>query len=64
LDIQLNKVILAIVTTDKEKVSGGSVPTFYCADEEERERISTLLSRITEGMVHDLQNGCYILVRH
>jgi hypothetical protein len=64
MELELNKFIIAIVTTKREKVSGGSAPTFYCDSEEERERVSSYLSRITNAMVHDLDNGCYILVKH
>lgn len=63
-EVTLNKCILAVVTTNPGKVSSGSIPTFYCESDEELERIASLLTRITNGMVHDLGNGVYILVRH
>jgi hypothetical protein len=64
MEVFLNKYIIAIITTRHDKVSAGSVPTFYCDDEEERERIATSLSKITSGMVHDMENGVYVIVRH
>lgn len=56
-------VIAAVVTLRKEHIGGG-VPIFPVADEEERERVAVLLSKILRGVVHDLQNGAYVIVRH
>lgn len=64
MEIALNKYILAVVTVDRDKVAGGSIPVFYCRDNEEKELIASNLTRITNGMVHDLGNGVYIIVRH
>jgi hypothetical protein len=55
--------IIAIITEDKDLASGG-VPIFYASSREEKERIALYLSRVTKGMVHDLANGVYIIVRH
>ncbi len=64
MDIGINDNILAIVTMDRDAVSSGTVPAFYAKDEDEREKISLLLSKVMMGMVHDLENGCYVIVRH
>jgi hypothetical protein len=64
MDIGINGAILAVVTTDSAKVLNSSVPVFFAEDEQEREKVAMLLSRITKGMVHDLENGCFIIVRH
>ena len=64
LDVGFKENILAIITIDKNKVSSGTVPTFYAKDEEEREKVALLLSKIMMGMVHDLENGSYVIVRH
>ncbi|NLJ84554.1 MAG: hypothetical protein GX336_06570 [Halanaerobiaceae bacterium] len=57
--------ILAIITTKnmRDKVGGG-IPIFYADTQEEMEEISSLLARITLAMVHDLENGIKIIVRH
>lgn len=55
--------ILAVVTLNMEQVSGGA-PIFFARDEEERERMAMYLGRILDAMVHDLENGTYIVVRH
>lgn len=59
----MDESILAAVTLDESKITG-DVPIFYAQSEEEREKIANLLSRILKAMVHDLENGVYILVRH
>lgn len=56
--------IVAIVTTNKEKILHSGVATFLCATIEERDNISLLISKVTQGMVHDLENGCVIIVKH
>lgn len=37
---------------------------FFADNEEEVEELSSLLARITLAMVHDLENGIKIIVRH
>ncbi len=63
-DTSISKVILAIITVDDTMVSGGSAPLFRARDRTEQDRIAMYLARITEGVVHDLENGIYILVKH
>ncbi len=65
MDININNEILAVVTLKENavKVAGGA-PIFLVEDEKELKEITMLLARITLGMVHDLKNGVYILVRH
>jgi len=55
--------ILAAVTLDKDLVTGG-VPIFLARNEEEREKIALFVSKSLNAMVHDLENGCYIIIRH
>lgn len=57
--------ILAIITTkeNQDKVSGGK-PIFFTKDLEELEKVSSLIARLTLGMVHDLENGIKIIIRH
>jgi hypothetical protein len=56
--------IVAIVTTDKNKILHSGVATFLCKSTQERDDVSLLISKVTQGMVHDLRNGCVIIVRH
>lgn len=64
MDIGIKEYIVAVVTINPEKVSSGGAPVFYAEDEEERERVALYLAKVTLGMVHDLDNGCYVIVRH
>lgn len=64
MDIGIKDTILAIITIDENKVSSGSVPIFYAKDVEEQKKIAFNISKITTGMVHDLENGCLVVVRH
>ena len=56
-------VLIAIVTTDAERIKGGGAHIFLARNEEEMERITLLMSRIFKAMVHDLENGVYLLYR-
>jgi hypothetical protein len=62
--LNLEKFILAVITMDREKVSPGGAPIFFASDKVEQEKIAITLARITEGVIHDLENGVYILVKH
>ncbi|WP_425446008.1 capping complex subunit for YIEGIA [Dethiothermospora halolimnae] len=64
MDTGLKDTILAVITTNREAVSSEGAPIFYAKDEEEKERIALLLSKVTLGMVHDLENGCYVIIKH
>lgn len=55
---------MAVITTDPRAVGGGGVPVFLAADTAQQDRIASILTRVTLGMVHDLGNGVWIVVRH
>lgn len=63
MDVSIQNCILAAVTLDASKVGGG-IPIFYAVNQKELERLATYISKITLGVVHDLGNGTYIVVRH
>lgn len=63
MDETASGIILAIVALDKDQVSGGA-PIFFARDKAEQERVANYLSKILDAMVHDLENGSYIVVRH
>lgn len=60
----LNDYILAIIALEADKVKAGGCPVFLAKNQEEQERMSLLLARILGGMVHDLENGVFFIVRH
>jgi hypothetical protein len=55
--------ILAIVTTEREKVGGGA-PIFFVKDDAEQQQIAFSLEKILDANAHDLKNGAIILVKH
>lgn len=62
--VALKNIILAIVTTDRSVVAGGSVPVFYASDDAELQRICLYLSRVLDGLTHGLDNGTCFIVKH
>lgn len=56
--------IVAVVTINKNKIIYSGVPVFFSDTKEEMEKTALLLSKITMAMVHDLENGCLVIVRH
>jgi hypothetical protein len=64
MDNSISNFILAIVTTDANKVLPGGCPIILAANQKEQEKVSLLLARILGGIVHDLENGLYFICRH
>ena len=67
MNVSLSKNILAtiVLPDSKDKViSGGAGPVYLAQDIKEQQLISMYLSRITEGVTHDLENGVLIIVKH
>lgn len=67
MTVGLTKIVLASVVLPEAKdlvISGGTGPIFVARDREEQQRIAMYMSRITEGVIHDLENGILIIVRH
>lgn len=57
------EMILAVVTSDPEKVKGGA-PTFICSSNEELATVSLNLEAILDGIAHQLTDELYIIVKH
>lgn len=55
--------IVAVVTL-RQDLPGGGAPVFPVDNEAQRERVALLLAKILRGVVHDLENGVYVVVRH
>ncbi len=64
METSVTKYILAIITMDTTLVEGGGAPVFRVSDRTEQDKVATYIARITEGVVHDLENGVYIVVKH
>lgn len=58
--------VLAVVVLEnrRHKVEAGGAPVFVAESAEEQNRVALALSRILDGMAHDLENGVYIIIRH
>jgi len=56
--------VVYIIADDRNKVVAGGAPILIAPEPRERERLALYLSRILNAMVHDLENGVLILVRH
>ncbi|RQD73215.1 MAG: hypothetical protein D5R97_09755 [Candidatus Syntrophonatronum acetioxidans] len=63
MDVTISKFILAAVTT-KTGLVEGNFPIFVAESQEEQERMARTLGRVLEGVVHDMENGVFILVKH
>ncbi|WP_053956915.1 capping complex subunit for YIEGIA [Inediibacterium massiliense] len=64
MDFGIKDNIVAIVTTDKNMISTTTVPVFYANSQEQQEKTALLVAKVTMGMVHDLENGSYVIVKH
>jgi hypothetical protein len=67
MNVNISKAILATVVLPESKdavISGGAGPVYLARDTQEQQLISMYLSRITEGVIHDLENGVLIIVKH
>ncbi|WIF94740.1 capping complex subunit for YIEGIA [Caminicella sporogenes] len=63
MDFGIKESIIAIITLNKN-VTSSTAPVFYVNNEDEQEKTALLIAKITLGMVHDLRNGVYVVVRH
>ncbi|MBD1371639.1 hypothetical protein IC620_04615 [Hazenella sp. IB182357] len=59
----LQKFVLAVITTNAEAVTGGSV-VFIVPDEKELQRKTYLLEKILDGMAHELDPDTMIIIKH
>ncbi|AEG15403.1 hypothetical protein G7K71_13365 [Desulfofundulus sp. TPOSR] len=55
--------ILAVVTLNMDIVAGGA-PIFFARNQEEQVKMARYLARTLDAMVHDLENGVYVIVKH
>jgi hypothetical protein len=59
----IEKSVLAIITTNKEKVAGGA-PIFVCKDFDELQKVAANLEAIIDGIAHALSDELFIIVKH
>jgi hypothetical protein len=63
MTVSLDKFILAVVTTNPAKVSGGA-SVFHCSGKEEMDTLTANLEAILDGIAHALGEELYIIVKH
>lgn len=61
--MEINKFVLAVITTNPKKVPSGAA-VFHCEDKKEMEVIATNLEAILDGIAHMLTEEMYVIVRH
>jgi hypothetical protein len=61
--MQIEKAILAVITTNKQKIDGGA-PIFICDDKADMDQVASNLEAITDGISHSLGDEMYIIVKH
>ncbi|GIN60727.1 hypothetical protein J27TS8_07200 [Robertmurraya siralis] len=61
--MDLEKFILAVITTNPKKVPSG-VAVFYCDNKEEMDKVTANLEAILDGIAHALTEDLYIIVKH
>ncbi|WP_048602331.1 capping complex subunit for YIEGIA [Rubeoparvulum massiliense] len=61
--MQIEKMILAIVSMDSQQVSGGS-PIFIVENEVELQQVAFSLEKILDGIAHAITEKIMIIVRH
>lgn len=61
--MNLEKYILAVITTNRNKVASGT-GVFYCDSKEEMEHITANLEAILDGIAHGLTEELYVIVKH
>jgi len=63
MNMEIDKAILAIITSDKSKIAGGA-PIFICEEKEELEFFAANLEAIIDGIAHRLSDDVYLIVKH
>lgn len=61
--MNLEKFILAAITTNPQKIIGGTA-VFHCETKKEMEFIASNLEAILDGIAHSLGEDLYIIVKH
>jgi len=61
--MNLEKYVLAIITTNPSKVSGGTA-IFTCETKQEMEHVAANLEAILDGIAHALSEELYVIVKH
>lgn len=61
--MNIEKAVLAVITTDQKKISGGA-PIFICDSNDEMDKVAANLEAILDGISHALSDKLYVIVKH
>lgn len=61
--MEVTGFILAMITTQKEKVGGGA-PIFFAENLEEMQAIAFNLEKIMDASAHEVSETVFIMVKH
>ncbi|MUK87258.1 hypothetical protein GMD78_02430 [Ornithinibacillus sp. L9] len=61
--MEIEKAILAVITTNQSRISGGA-PIFICDSSDELQKMAANLEAITDGIAHALSDELFIIVKH
>jgi hypothetical protein len=61
--VSIDSFILAVITTNTSKITGGT-PIFPCETVEEMHSIASNLEYILDGIAHQLSDELFIIVKH
>ncbi|MFN2745577.1 MULTISPECIES: capping complex subunit for YIEGIA [Bacillus] len=59
----IEKFILAVVTTRRDRVIGGTA-VFFCDNKEEMDTYAKNLEAILDGIAHGIGDDLYLIVKH
>ncbi|QGQ46706.1 capping complex subunit for YIEGIA [Metabacillus sediminilitoris] len=63
MSTELEKYILAIITTDESRAAGGTA-IFICKTKEEMHVYAKNLEAILDGIAHGIGDDLYVVVKH
>ncbi|KIO63074.1 hypothetical protein B4064_0549 [Caldibacillus thermoamylovorans] len=61
--MSIEKMILAIITTNPKKAPSG-IAVFHCDNQEEMYKICSVLEPILDGIAHKITDEIMIIVKH
>ncbi|WP_423407249.1 capping complex subunit for YIEGIA [Heyndrickxia sp. MSNUG] len=61
--MMIEKLILAVITTNPKKAPSGTA-VFHCDTKEEMETVAANLEAILDGIAHALTEELFIIVKH
>lgn len=64
MNVGINEYTLGIVTTNKDLKLSAGCPIFFAENNEQLQKKAMLMSKAVGGMVHLIEEGTLIIVKH